>query len=136
MKIPVKKKKAPRRKEYKTVFVLLSADGCRTAKACGKRIACWIVGVSDVEGTLDEAAAAAQLACWGITPVEWKQQLKAKHIFTHVEWHMLGYVLRVKGHGLESFAWTTQAMRAERAVPSAFVKFTDAADAYFLKEDE
>ena len=136
MKIPVKKKKAPRRKEYKTVFVLLSADGVALRKRAENGLLAGLWEFPNVEGTLDEAAAAAQLACWGITPVEWKQQLKAKHIFTHVEWHMLGYVLRVKGHGLESFAWTTQAMRAERAVPSAFVKFTDAADAYFLKEDE
>ncbi len=134
--LPVKKKKAPRRKEYKTVFVLLGAEGVALRKRGQTGLLAGLWEFPNVEGTLDEAGAAAQLAHWGISPIEWEKQLEAKHIFTHVEWHMRGYVLRVTGHGPENFAWTTRKMCAERAVPSAFVKFTDAAAAYFSKEDE
>lgn len=35
----------------------------------------------------------------GLTPIDWRSRLTAKHIFTHVEWHMTGYALTVRGSG-------------------------------------
>ena len=43
--------------------------------------------------------AAEPLAAWGLTAREWRKKLEARHIFTHVEWHMTGYVLTAAGDG-------------------------------------
>ena len=44
---------------------------------------------------------------------------EAVHIFTHVEWRMRGYLLRV-GSELPGFAWVTGEERRALAIPSAF----------------
>ncbi len=125
--LPVKKKKARRRIEEKTVFVLLGEDGLALRRREKQGLLAGLWELPNVPGMLDESGAAAQLARWGLMPVDWAEQLEAKHIFTHVEWHMRGYVLSVRGQGESSFAWTNRAGLAERAVPAAFAKFMEAA---------
>ena len=51
---------------------------------------------------------------------------KSKHIFTHVEWHMTGYLLTVRGE-LPGAAWVDRAGLEALAVPSAFGKFLEEA---------
>ena len=82
-----------------------------------------------VEGKLDEYQAAAQLAAWGLTPHHWVRTISARHIFTHIEWHMTGYLVEVTGDGAADWVWLPPAQQRERAVPSAFEKFTRALDA-------
>ena len=54
-------------------------------------------------------------------------RLTAKHIFTHVEWHMTGYTLEVAGDGPADFVWAGAEELGERAVPSAFARYSDEA---------
>ena len=51
----------------------------------------------------------------------------AKHVFTHVEWHMTGYTLEVAGDGPADFVWAGAEELGERAVPSAFARYSDEA---------
>ena len=74
-----------------------------------------------MEGTLDEHAAAKQLIAWGLSPTVWEEKRLAKHIFTHVEWHMSGYCLQVKGDA--DFIWMDAHQLTKHAVPSAFARF-------------
>lgn len=134
--LPMKKKKAQRRIEEKTVFVLLRGDAVALRRRENKGLLAGLWEFPNVPGTLDEADAAAQLMRWDITPMDWEQRLEARHIFTHVEWHMRGYVLRVREDGSMPFAWTDRAGFAERAVPSAFVKFMEAARARLSENEE
>ena len=47
----------------------------------------------------------------------------AKHIFTHVEWHMTGYLMEVSEEN-PAYNWTTaEEIREKYAVPSAFKAF-------------
>ena len=62
------------------------------------------------------------LADWGLVPVEWRKKIAAKHIFTHVEWRMTGYLLTVKGDGA-GLTWADRGALESLAVPSAFGKF-------------
>ena len=126
--LPVKKKKAPRRKEEKTVFVLLSQDGVALRKRPETGLLAGLWEFPHVEGLLDEDQAAEVLKGWGLVPMVWKQQLSAKHIFTHVEWHMRGYVLAVKKEKRAELVWTDKAAFADTAIPSAFAKFTAAVE--------
>ena len=79
-----------------------------------------------VEGTLDEAAAARQLAAWGVTVLRWERTLHAKHEFTHLRWQMTGYLLTVAGEGQPDWLWADASQRRQRAIPSAFRVFTAA----------
>ena len=76
-----------------------------------------------MEGKLDETAAAALAEQWGLEIKNWCRRITARHIFTHVEWHMTGYVLRVRGRGPENFVWARGEALASLAVPSAFARF-------------
>ena len=63
------------------------------------------------------------MAAWGLEPKQWKNKLAAKHIFTHVEWHMTGYTLEVAGDGPAEFEWVDLAGLKAHAVPSAFARY-------------
>ena len=63
------------------------------------------------------------MAAWGLEPRNWESKLTAKHVFTHVEWHMTGYTLEVTGTGPANFAWVDAEGLKSHAVPSAFAKY-------------
>ena len=83
----------------------------------------------NVEGTLDEAAAAEAVQSVGLSPADWHSRLTAKHIFTHVEWHMTGYALTVQGDGPAELVWADLPALRERSVPSAFARYYQEAEA-------
>ena len=88
----------------------------------------------NVEGALEEASAAAEVEAWGLTPLEWRQKLTARHIFTHVEWEMTGYVLQVRGPGPADFTWVDAKAFSTRAVPSAFARYRAEAERILQQE--
>ena len=50
-------------------------------------------------------------------------QRRAKHIFTHIEWHMTGYLIRAAACG-DDFVWAEAAqIKAHYALPAAFKAF-------------
>jgi A/G-specific adenine glycosylase len=120
--LPRKAPKLPRQIRELTVYLLLRDDGriaLRRRPDTGLLAGLW--EFPNVPGTLDEDAAAEPLQAWGLTPREWLKRLTARHIFTHVEWHMTGCVLRVTGSGPENFLWTDSPQLL--AIPSAFQKY-------------
>ena len=77
----------------------------------------------NVGGTCTEEQAAEVLSGWNLRAAEWENKLTAKHVFTHVEWHMTGYTLEVSGDGMEEFVWVDREELAAHAVPSAFARY-------------
>lgn len=121
--LPVKAPKKARRVEEKTVF-LLHRDGkvaLRKRPAAGLLAGLW--EFPNVEGALDEVHAPAAVSAWGLEPKAWRKKLAAKHIFTHVEWHMTGYALEVAGDGPAEWAWVDAEELETHAVPSAFARY-------------
>lgn len=113
--LPVRAKKPPRRVEEWTVFVLLQEGRAAFRKRPETGLLAGLWEPPCMPGILDEREAAAAVASWHIQPLAWREKRLAKHIFSHVEWQMTGYVLTVQGAG--SFRW---ARPGELAVPSAF----------------
>lgn len=125
--LPVREKKKEKREVHLTVFVMEREDGAaalRQRPDTGLLAGLW--EYPHAEGTLDEAAAAAQLAAWGVTALQWRRTLHAKHAFTHLRWQMTGYLLTVAGAGQPDWLWAGAAARRQRAIPSAFQAFTAA----------
>ena len=127
--LPVRAPKKARRREEKTVFLLVREGGAALRRRPEEGLLAGLWEYPHVEGKLDEHQAAAQLAAWGLTPHHWVRAISARHIFTHIEWHMTGYLVEVTGEGAADWVWLPPAQRRERAVPSAFEKFTRALDA-------
>ena len=121
--LPVKRAKKQRREEEKTVFLLLRGDRVALRRRPDTGLLAGLWEFPHVEGTLDEESAPAAVDAWGLEPKAWKNKLTAKHIFTHVEWHMTGYTLEVAGGGPEEFFWADLEELRSRAVPSAFARY-------------
>ena len=122
--LPVRISKTKRRTEEKTVFLLLRGGEAALRQRPETGLLAGLWEYPHTEGRLDETAAAAQLAAWGVVPHRWVKQAQFHHIFTHIRWEMTGYVVEVTGNGSADWLWCDEEERARRAVPSAFEGLT------------
>ncbi len=123
--LPVKSTKKPRRIEPRTVF-LLSCEG-RTAlrKRPTKGLLAGLWELPSTDGALSPAQAREQLAAWGLNTGQLLSLRPAKHIFTHIEWHMTGYYAECTAPA-KGFTWAAPGqLRDEYALPSAFRPFLE-----------
>lgn len=123
--LPVKTAKRPRVIEERTVFLLCTEDrvALRRRPAKGLLVGLWeLPGVPEVftpEGAED------QLREWGLSEFAVQPLPKAKHIFTHREWHMTAYAVRVP-RPFGEFVWATYRELLEQyTLPSAFKSYSD-----------
>ena len=122
--LPVRISKTKKRLEHKTVFLLLQEGKVALRQRPAKGLLAGLWEYPHVEGHLDEAQAAQQLEAWGLTAHDWKKSLTAHHIFTHIRWEMVDYVVEVRGDGPTDWLWADEEERTRRAVPTAFEKLT------------
>lgn len=122
--LPVKAPKKARRAEEKTVFLLLKNGQVALRRRADAGLLAGLWEFPNVEGTLSETAAGTVVSSWGLEPGTWDKRLSARHIFTHVEWHMTGYSLQVSGAGPTDFFWADAAALERYAVPSAFARYS------------
>lgn len=125
--LPVKKAKRARRTEEKTVFLLLRDGRAALRKRPDSGLLAGLWEFPNVEGSMDEQSASAAVVAWGLESRAWKNKLTARHIFTHVEWHMTGYTLEVAGNGPAEWEWVDAAGLETHAVPSAFARYYEEA---------
>ena len=117
--------KKPRRVEEKTVFLLVRDGKIALRKRPGTGLLAGLWEFPNVEGALDEAAAGAAVSVWGLEPRRWESRLTAKHIFTHVEWHMTGYRVRLKNGIPKAYiAAEKEDLKTIYALPNAFGRYT------------
>ena len=127
--LPVKAAKKARQTEEMTVYVLERAGRIALRRRPETGLLAGLWEFPHISGALDEGAAAAPVEAWNLAALEWKKKLTARHIFTHREWHMTGYVLRVAGEGAGDFLWVDAAGLEDCAVPSAFARYLEEARA-------
>jgi len=124
--LPLKSKKAPRRVEEMTVYLLRRGDAVALRRRGEAGLLAGLWEFPHVPGALGEAAAGDALASWGLTALDWEKKISAKHVFTHVEWHMTGYLLTVRGE-CPGFTWADREALETLAVPSAFARYLEEA---------
>lgn len=120
--LPVRAKKPKRRVEEMTVYLLLREGRAALRKRPETGLLAGLWEFPHVPGTLTETEAAAPLAGWGLTPLDWREKIETKHIFTHVEWHMTSYLLTVRGE-CPGLLWADREALEKLAVPSAFARY-------------
>ena len=125
---PVKKPKAKRRTEEKTVFIL-SCDGAYALeKRPDKGLLAGLWQFPNTEGKLEVPQAMAYLEEQGLRPREVLRQLERKHIFTHISWEMRGIYVEVMERA-ENYTWlSADEIRANAAIPTAFRQFWEEMD--------
>lgn len=118
--LPVKPAKKPRRIEDWTLGVVLFEDAVLLEKRPETGLLAGLWQPAMFPGTLSAGDVEAQLAAQG-TIAHTERTLKpARHIFSHVEWHMTGYLLRADSVSLPYVPTTRGELETDRALPGAF----------------
>ena len=93
--VPVIPAKKPRQIEELTVFVIQDAGRTALRKRPARGLLAGLYELPNTSGHLDERQALGYVRALGCEPLHIRALGEAKHIFTHKEWHMTGYAVRV-----------------------------------------
>ena len=115
-RFPVRAEKKARKVEYLDVFVLV----CSGRYALKKRDKGLLRGLWEFPNRVAATSGGADLPVGVLLAKK-----TAKHIFTHVEWRMTGYLIQVE-ETTSDFVWATaEEIQKSYAIPSAFGAFTE-----------
>lgn len=121
--LPVKAPKKPRKVEERTVFLLTYHHTLALRRRPEKGLLAGLWELPSVLGTLGKEEAEQALSKWGIGTSSLSSLTGAKHIFSHLEWHMSAWA----GEAIkpsEEFVWVSaEELRGKVALPSAFHAF-------------
>ena len=118
--LPRRSPKKERRIEEKTVLLLCCGGRYALRRRAAKGLLAGMWEFPHLPGILDEAAVRAALEQQGLTPRTIRPCGEAKHIFTHVEWHMAGYFAELSVESGDYVWKTPEEIRFDCAVPTAF----------------
>ncbi len=126
LSLPVKTKKKARRTEKKTVLLMVQYNQVALLKrpATGLLAGLWMFPLLEGHQSPDEVL--TWIKDQGLYPIRILELDSAKHIFTHLEWNMKGYVVFVSEVG-GTFTWAShQELRTKYAIPTAVTKYQEA----------
>lgn len=123
MELPKKAAKKPRVVEKKTVLVIKDGEKVAIRKRPKKGLLAGLYELPNVEGELSEDEVLRLVKSYALAPLFIKKLENAKHIFTHKEWHMTGYAVRVEELEKETEGMLfvdMETMKSKYPIPSAF----------------
>lgn len=124
LELPVKSKAKERRIGKKTVFVFQDGDHVAIKKRPAKGLLAGLYELPNVEGHLTEDEALVYCKQIGLSPLRIQKLEDGKHIFSHVEWQMIGYRIRVdeleKSCREKMLFIHPEEIQAEYPIPAAF----------------
>lgn len=130
--LPVKTKAKARRIEEKTVFIIKDGEQLALHKRPNKGLLAGLYELPNIEGHLSEQEVIDYIKEQGYTPIRIQSVCDAKHIFSHVEWQMKGYVVFLQAkefsYEVKNNDWIfidAEETKENYAIPSAFVKYTE-----------
>ena len=130
--LPIKSKAKERRIEKKTVFIFKDGEKVAIQKRGAKGLLAGLYELPNVEGCFTQKEAVEYSKKIGLSPIHIKSLGKAKHIFSHVEWHMTGYSIRVdeleQSCAKEMLFVHPEEIQKEYPIPTAFEKYTKYVD--------
>ena len=124
MDLPVKAKAKARKIEKRTVLILRDADTVAIRKRPSKGLLAGLYELPNLEGYLTQKQVIEYCRSIGLSALRVEKLENAKHIFSHVEWHMRGYVVRVdelEKNCTEDMIFADRSeMKSMYSIPSAF----------------
>lgn len=100
-RLPVKAPKKPRRIQKKTVFVIRDGKKILIGKRQAKGLLAGLYELPNQDGYMTKQQVLDFVTEQGLDALHIQELPEAKHIFSHIEWHMKGYMIRVAD--VESF---------------------------------
>ena len=95
MELPHKAKKKPRIIEEKTILLIQDEEKVAIRKRPSKGLLAGLYEFPSMEGIHSDQQVITYVENLGFHPIHIKELERSKHIFTHKEWHMIGYAIRV-----------------------------------------
>jgi A/G-specific adenine glycosylase len=140
MNIPVKPEKKPRKIEEKTVILFEKNKEYAIRKRDQKGLLSGLWELPNMDGKLSTLALEEFLIKQGLVDFDIKSLGEGKHIFSHVEWHMVGYHVNIHEIPMvaennnnysfdisisdKTFTWVNKSkIDKEYSLPSAFEKY-------------
>lgn len=102
MELPKKAQKKQRRIEKRTVLVIRDGDKAAIRKRPDKGLLAGMYELPNEEGYMSETEIIEYLKRKNLSPIRIRRLEDSKHIFSHIEWHMRGYVIQIE----ETEQWT------------------------------
>ena len=122
--LPVKAKTKERRIENRTVFVFRDGENIAIRKRKSKGLLAGLYEFPNEEGHFTEDEVISYSKTKGLYPMRIKKLGEAKHVFSHVEWHMTGYAVHVdeleKSCEKDMLFIHPEEIQKEYPIPSAF----------------
>ncbi len=127
--LPVKAKTKERRIENRTVFVFRDGENIAIRKRKSKGLLAGLYEFPNEEGHFTEDEVISYSKTKGLYPMRIKKLGEAKHVFSHVEWHMTGYAVHVdeleKSCEKDMLFIHPEEIQKEYPIPSAFEYYTN-----------
>ncbi|MDO4321052.1 MAG: A/G-specific adenine glycosylase [Lachnospiraceae bacterium] len=129
--LPVRAAKKARRLEKRTVLVIRDSEHALIRRRPKRGLLAGLYELPNLEGHLDQEEALDYVRACGFSPIRVTPLPPAKHIFSHIEWQMTGYMVLVEdaeglpgqsGTALFIEPWRTQ---QEYPIPAAFAAYAE-----------
>ena len=127
MDLPKKAPKKARTIEKKTVLLIKDGEKAAIRKRPDQGLLAGMYELPNVEGELSEEEVLMLVKSYGLAPLFIQRLEDAKHIFTHKEWHMRGFAVRVEELEEEAEGMLfvdRKSIESDYPIPSAFAAFT------------
>ena len=122
--LPVKASKKARTIEERTVLVIQDGNCTAIGKRPSRGLLAGLYELPNYEGYLSREEVLEKVEQMGLEPLRIEALPDAKHIFSHIEWRMQGYLIRVAAleHLREQKLLFVEKRQSEKsyAIPSAF----------------
>ncbi len=126
--IPVRSKAGARRIEKKTIFIIKDGEKIAIRKRPNRGLLAGLYEFPGHEGHMNQDEAISYMKLLGCMPIRIRPLGEAKHVFSHVEWHMTGYAVQVEevpdGRNGIFFVEVSELSR-QYAVPAAFARYME-----------
>ena len=135
---PIKRAKSARRIEQRTVLLLFSDSRVLLHKRKEQGLLAGLWEFPNFEGDASEDAIRQYCRQMGLSIEKIRPIGSAKHIFTHIEWHMSGFAAAVSERKeADGCIWAEHAQLKQRyPLPSAFRPFLQTAETELLRAAE
>lgn len=131
--IPVKTPKKKRKIEEKTVLLVEYGDKIAIRKRDDTGLLASLYEFPNLEGKLYGKEVLEQMKCRAVIE---KELPTAKHIFSHVEWHMSGYLIRVTEEIPGLLFADREELKEKYPIPNAFAAYRKIAAAQTMDSCE
>ncbi|WP_303862348.1 A/G-specific adenine glycosylase [Alkalibaculum bacchi] len=124
--LPVKTAKKKRNIEKKTIFVLNYGDQFALKRRPNKGLLSKLWEYPNVDGFATEKDVRLLMKSWGFLTGSLLELNNSKHLFSHIEWHMKAYYIKVEAVQRDNdFVWASKKEIKEKySIPTAFKEYT------------